>query len=371
LSYPPLTGVRVLDLTRLLPGGICTLRLAELGAEVLKVEQPGQGDYARAREPHYDGVDPTTTSASFIGLNRGKKSIVLDLKTEAERERFLELVEEADVVIDSFRPGVLSRLRLDYDHLRRCNRRIVHCSLSGWGQDGPMAQVAGHDINYLAEIGLLSLTGESEEEPCLPPVQIADCAGALIATTSVLAALHQREQSDEGCFLDVSLAHSALSLFPMGVAAALSGAPVRPRHRNLFSGGVVCYRAYRCRDGWVALGALEERFWHTWCDGVDRPDLRDCRYEDFDSPTGREVTAIFAARTKAEWRSFARRHDCCLTVVRGLEEALASPLVRDRGMIAEVRQPGIEDPVEVLGGPWQDDAATEPAPSLGSHRGFE
>lgn len=374
MSAAPLHGLRVLDLTRLLPGGICTLRLAELGAEVLKVEQPGQGDYARAREPHYEGAEPTTTSASFIALNRGKRSVALDLKRDEDRARFLALVAEADVVVESFRPGVLDRLGVGYETMREANPGIVHCALSGWGQTGEWAQRAGHDINYLAAIGLLSLSGEAGEDPCQAPFQLADCAGGLTAVGAILAAVHGRERSGEGCSLDVSLAHSALSVLAMGAAAALSGALVPPRERSLFGGGVVCYQAYRCRDGWVALGALEERFWRAWCEGVERPDLLGSRYEPTGSPAHAALTEIFAARDRAAWAEFAARVDCCLSVVTGLAGALGSEL--SEPMLVEVDQPGIERPVAVLGSPirfaggQQAGAALGPAPALGADEGF-
>lgn len=374
MSAEPLRGLRVLDLTRLLPGGICTLRLAELGAEVLKVEQPGGGDYARAREPHYDGTEPSTTSASFIGLNRGKRSVVLDLKEDGDRVRFLDLVAAADVVVESFRPGVLDRLGVGYETLREVNPGIVHCSLSGWGRDGEWAQRAGHDVNYLAAVGLLSLSGEAGEVPCQAPFQLADCAGGLTAVGAILAAVHGRERSGEGCSLDVSLAHSALSVLAMGAAAALSGAPVAPRGKSLFGGGVVCYQAYRCRDGWVALGALEERFWRAWCEGVERPDLLGSRYEPTGSAAHAAVAEIFAARDRDEWAEFGARFDCCLSVVSGLAEALGSELVEP--MLVAVEQPGIERPVTVLGSPvrFADGGAAGsdlgPAPVLGADAGF-
>lgn len=374
MSARPLRGLRVLDLTRLLPGGICTLRLAELGAEVLKVEQPGGGDYARNREPHHDGSEPSTTSATFIGLNRGKGSVVLDLKADADRERFLALAREADVVVESFRPGVLDRLGLGYETLRAHNPGVVHCRISGWGPEGPWAQRAGHDVNYLAAAGLLSLSGEPGEEPLTPAFQLADGAGGLTAVGAILAGVLGRERTGVGCSVDVSLTHSALSVFAMGAAAALSGAPVAPREQSLFGGGVVCYQAYRCRDGWVALGALEERFWRAWCEAVERPDLFDSRYEPTGSVAHAEVEGIFGARDRVAWEAVAERVDCCLTVVRGLAEAIGSDLVEP--LVVAVKQPGIDGPVKVLGAPIRfagegpAGADLGPAPALGADQSF-
>ena len=351
MSAPPLDGLRVLDLTRLLPGALCTLTLADLGADVLKVEMPGDGDYARAREPHYESAEPTSSSASFIALNRNKRSLALDLKDGAQRERFLELAATADVVVESFRPGVLDRLGVGYETLRERNSRLVYCALTGWGQSGPLAMRAGHDVNYLASVGLLSLTGSAEEAPCLPPVQVADTSGALVAVTAILAALQARGEDGEGQLVDVSLAHSALYLYGMGVGQALGPWPVGPREEALFSGGVVCYQAYRSSDGWVALGALEQRFWSAWCAGVGREDLVESRYEPAGSATHEEVSRIFAARSCAEWEQFAADHDCCLNVVTGLVPALGSEQVAARGMVVEVEQPGIEETVKTLGSP--------------------
>jgi crotonobetainyl-CoA:carnitine CoA-transferase CaiB-like acyl-CoA transferase len=372
MSAGALDGTKILDLTRLLPGGLCTVVLADLGADVLKVEAPGGGDYARNREPFYEGDEPTTTSASFIGLNRNKSSIVLDLKDGGQRGRFLELVAEADVVVESFRPGVMDRLGVGYAALRAANPQIVHCAISGWGQDGAMAQRSGHDINYLAAIGLLSLTGSEDEVPASAPFQVADCAGGLLAATAILAALRERDRSGEGQSIDVSLAHAALAFASMGAAAALAGTAPAPREKALFSGGVVCYQAYRCADGWVALGALEERFWRAWCLGVGRDDLLDARYEPSGSPAHAALTAIFAGRTRAEWEAFAARHDCCLTVVVGLEAALSSPLVAERAMVVDVDQPGIAAPVRVLGSPLRlsrtpPEPLRRPAPALDEH----
>jgi crotonobetainyl-CoA:carnitine CoA-transferase CaiB-like acyl-CoA transferase len=364
-----LHGIRILDLTRLLPGGLCTVVLGDLGADVLKVEMPGGGDYARARGPHHASTERSTSSASFIALNRNKRSVVLDLKDPDGVERFLALCEQADVVVESFRPGVLDRLGVGYPVMRERAPRIVHCAITGWGQGGPLAGRAGHDINYLASVGLLSMTGSVDEQPVLPPVQIADTGGALLAATAILAALRERDRSGVGQSIDVPLAHTALSLFAMGAAAALAGEPPQPRDRQLFSGGVVCYQAYRCADGWVALGALEERFWARWCRGVQRDDLLDLRYEPPGSPTHQEVAAIFIARTRDEWEAFAQMHDCCLTPVLGLHEALDADHVRER-VVARVRQPGIADPVRVLGSPLglsrtPPDVHRRPAPPLG------
>lgn len=365
-----LSGLRVLDLSRLLPGGLCTLMLADLGAEVIKIEAPPHGDYARARGPFHDDVEPTTASASFRGLNRNKLSVVLDLKTDVGRDALLALVRESDVMIESYRPGVLERLRLDYTALSSANPGIILCRISGWGQTGPMAQAAGHDINYLAAMGLLSPTGFPDDPPALSFMQVADSAAGLFASNSILAALHERVSSGSGQQIDVSLAHSALSFASMSVAATLAGHPASPAHASTWGGGAVCYNAYRSKDGWVVLGALELKFWTAWCNGIGRPDLIGHRYDAPGTEAHAAVTAIMAARGNEEWRAFAAEHDCCLTVVDGLERALSSDLVRGRGTVRELEhthgEPYTALTHPVLFSHTPADPYRNPAPALGA-----
>ncbi|ADP80813.1 CaiB/BaiF CoA transferase family protein [Pseudofrankia inefficax] len=370
-SDSALSGIRVLDLTRLLPGGLCTLVLADLGADVLKVEAPPGGDYARGRAPHFPDAEPTTSSASFRGLNRNKRSIVLDLKSAADHGTFLQLVAESDVVVESFRPGVIDRLGIGYTALAEVNPGIVVCSISGWGQHGPLSQAAGHDLNYLAAMGLLSFTGGPGERPDHPPLQVADSASGLFGAVAILAALQERARSGRGQYVDVSIAHSALSFAAMTVAGVLATGTATPRGAGVWSGGAVCYQVYRCRDGWIALGALEEKFWASWCHGVGRPDLLDHRYDGPGSATHSEMLAIVEGRSKAEWADFAAAHDCCLTVVAGLDEALASPLVRERGSVATLAHLPGGPTYDALALPFQlsrtpTDPARLPAPALGA-----
>jgi len=329
-----LDGLRVLDLSRLLPGGFCSLLLADFGADVIKVEDMGMGDYVRAHEP------------SFQSLNRGKRSIRIDLKHEAGRVAFLRLVRTADVVLESFRPGVMDRLGVGYERLREEHPRLVYCAITGYGQDGPYAQRAGHDMNYLALTGLLGLTGEPDGPPIQAAGQIADLGGgALMAAFGILAALRERERSGEGQFVDVSMTDGALSWLAMVAARYLAEGAVPRRGGPELAGGLICYRPYRCVDGWVALGALEAKFWRAWCEGVGRSDLAERQFEPVGSDVHREVEAVFAARTRAEWQAFNDEHDCCLEPVLDLDEALDSELVRAREMVVEV------DGMRLLGTP--------------------
>ncbi|MGZ8649921.1 MAG: CaiB/BaiF CoA transferase family protein, partial [Solirubrobacteraceae bacterium] len=341
-----LAGVRVLDLSRLLPGGFCSLLLADFGADVVKVEDTGMGDYVRWASPQYPGADPSAGGAMFLALNRGKRSIRIDLKTDAGREVLLRLVRDADVLLESFRPGVMARLGVGWERLREENPRLVYCAVTGYGRDGPFAGRAGHDLDYLARVGLLDLTGEVDGPPVQAAGQIADLGGgALMAAFGILAALRERDRSGEGQLVDASMADGALSWMAMEAARVLAGVPAAGRGRTELGGGLLCYRPYRCADGWVALGALEPKFWLAWCEGVGRPDLVVRQFDAVGSDTHREVEAVFAGRTRAEWEAFAAEHDCCLEPVLDIDEAFDDELVRARAMIAPLDQPGAEKPV--------------------------
>jgi len=366
-----LEGVRVLDLSRLLPGGFCSLLLADFGADVLKVEDTGMGDYVRWAPPFYAGADQSAASALFLSLNRGKRSIRIDLKTPEGREVLLRAVRDADVLLESFRPGVLDRLGVGYEVLRQANPGLVYCAITGYGQDGPFRDRAGHDLNYLARVGLLGLTGDADGAPVQAAGQIADLGGgALMAAFGILAALRERDRTGEGQLVDVSMADGALSWLAMVAARYFADGAV-PRRGGLELGGsLLCYRPYRCADGWVALGALEPKFWQAWCRGAGREDLLDRQFDPPGSDSHTDVEAEFARRTRAEWEAFAAEHDCCLEPVLELDEALDSELVRARGMVAELAQPGAERPVRLLGVPVKlsrtpGDPARAPGPVLG------
>jgi crotonobetainyl-CoA:carnitine CoA-transferase CaiB-like acyl-CoA transferase len=316
-----LSGLRVLDLTRLLPGGFCSLLLADFGADVIKVEDTGAGDYVRADPP------------AFHALNRGKRAVSIDLKNPQGRDAFLHLSTRADVVLESFRPGVMDRLGVGYERLREENPRLVYCAITGYGQDGPMALRAGHDMNYLALAGLLGLTGEPHGAPIQAAGQIADLGGgALMAAFGILAALRERDASGEGQFVDVSMKDGALSWLAMDAARVLAGQGAPARGGTPLAGGLICYRPYRCADGWVTFGALEPKFWQAWCHGVGRPELAERQFDSVGSETHHEVETEFAARTRGEWQAFNDEHDCCVEPVLDLDEALE----RAGDMVVEV-----------------------------------
>jgi crotonobetainyl-CoA:carnitine CoA-transferase CaiB-like acyl-CoA transferase len=363
--------VRVLDLSRLLPGGFCSLLLADFGAEVLKVEDTGLGDYVRWAEPRYAGAERSASSALFLALNRGKRSIRLNLREEAGRDVLLRLVREYDALLESFRPGVLDRLGVGYERLREENPGLVYCAITGYGQDGPYRDRAGHDMNYLGLVGLLGLTGEPDGPPLQAAGQIADLGGrALMGAFGILAALRERDRSGQGQLVDVSMADGAMSWLALVAARYLCDGVVPERGRLELAGSLICYRPYACADGHVTLGALEPKFWQTWCRGVEREDLVERQFDPPGSHTHAEVERIFADRTRAEWEAFAAEHDCCLEPVLGLDEALDSELARARRMVVDVDQPGA-GPVSLLGVPIKLDrtpgAPAGPGPALGEH----
>jgi alpha-methylacyl-CoA racemase len=331
------------------------------------------GDYIRWSAPHYEGADASARGALFLALNRGKRSIRIDLKHERGKEALLRLARDADVLLESFRPGVLDRLRVGYDRLREENPRLVYCAITGYGQDGPLRDRSGHDINYLALNGLLGLTGEADGPPVQSAGQIADLGGgALTAVIGILMALHERERSGEGQLVDCSMFDGSLAWLALVAADMLAGGgPQHRGHLNL-AGGVVCYRAYRCADGYVSLGALEPKFWAEFCRGVGREDLLEHAYEAPGSSAHRAVEEVFASRMREEWREFASKYDCCLEPVLDLDEALDSELVEHRRMVVELEQPGAEEPVRLLGAPFKltrtpADPTRAPGPALGEH----
>ncbi len=369
----PLADVRVLDLSRLLPGGFCSLLLADFGADVLKVEDTGLGDYVRWSQPTYEGAAESAGSALFLALNRNKRSIRIDLKNEQGKEVLRRLAREADVLLESFRPGVLDRLGVGYEALRAENPGLVYCAISGYGQDGPYRDRSGHDMNYLGLVGLLGLTGERDGPPVQSAGQIADVGGgALMAAFGILAALRERDRSGEGQLVDVSMADGSLAWLAM-VAGRYFCDGVVPRRGDLeLAGRLICYRPYPCADGWVTLGALEPKFWRNWCEGVGREDLVERQFEAPGSEAHAEVERIFLERTREQWQAFASEHDCCLEPVLALDEALDSELVRAREMVVELEQPGAGK-VRQLGVPVKlsrtPGDVRAPGPVLGEHTG--
>lgn len=319
LSHP-LLGLRVLDLSRLLPGPYCTFLLAQAGAEVIKVESPLAGDYLRLA-PDELGFAPV-----FDSLNAGKLSLALNFRAPQGRELMLRLVRDADVFLEQFRPGAAERWGLGYEALRAINPRLVYCSLSGYGQAGPYRDRAGHDLNYITLGGLLSLNRAEAEAPHIPPTPIADMAGGMLATISILSALVGRERTGEGAYLDVALTDAALS-WAEPLAAAVMGNPALNARLPL-GGGLPCYNVYAAADGkFFTLAALEPHFWAAFCNTLGREDFLPRATDPQLKP---ELDAIFRTRTQAEWLEAFNGVEACLEPVLPLAEARQHPQVQQR-----------------------------------------
>jgi crotonobetainyl-CoA:carnitine CoA-transferase CaiB-like acyl-CoA transferase len=363
---PPLAGVRVLDLTRLFPGPFATWILADLGADVVKVEDPRGGDWLRSLPPLRG-----EQSDAYHALNRGKRSVALDLRHPAGAAAFLRLAARADAVVESFRPGVLDRLGIGFSALRGANPRVVLCSISGYGQDGPYAARAGHDLDYCAFAGVLGANGPPDR-PLPLGVQVADVAGgAWPAVAGILAALLRARAAGEGAHVDVSMTEGALAMLALmdGIAEG-RGAPTA-RGRELLNGGAACYGVYRTKDGrFVALGALEPKFFETFCAAVGRPELAPRQLDDDGAGPRAELEAIFASRTRAEWEAFAAAYDVCLAPVLEGDEPRADPQLRARGAFVDVPAPREGRAIRAIASPvrLRDEAvAPRPAPALGEH----
>ena len=324
----PLEGIRVLDFSTLLPGPLATLLLAEAGAEVIKIERPGRGDEMRSYTPKF-GAD----SVNFALLNRGKRSIAIDLKDKAAVEKLKPLIASADVVVEQFRPGVMDRLGLGYAVLNQLNPRIIYCAITGYGQHGPRANVAAHDLNYIAETGLLALAAGSDGAPVPPPALIADIGGGTYpAVINILLALRSRDRTGKGCKLDVAMADNlfAFMYWAMGNGEVAGEWPTPGG--ELVTGGSPRYNVYRTQDGkFVAAAPLEQKFWENFCTLIGlAPDMQDDSRDA--AQTRRAVAEKIAAKTADEWRALFAGKDVCCCVMASLEDAMRDPHFIARGV---------------------------------------
>lgn len=354
----PLRGVRVLDLSRLLPGPFSTLVLADLGATVDKVEDPGPGDYLRHMPPQIGG-----TNAAFSLLNRGKRSLVLDLKAPDARAALLAMIGSYDVLFEQFRPGVLDRLGLSIASLRTAHPKLIVCSLTGYGQTGPLAAKAGHDLNYLARSGVLGATGPAGLPPAVPGSQLADISGGLWCVIAILGALRERDRTGEGAHLDIAMSEGTLPFVTMSVAAALAGTP-RERGSEELTGGIAPYGIYATQDGrFVTLAALEPKFWVAFSNEVGlEPSMGDLVPGAHQTELKRRVAEIFEGKTLAEWIEWSKGRDLLVEPVllpSELEndEHLAARKVffrmsTERGEIPQVRTPVTPRDLEPTAPPW-------------------
>jgi len=365
----PLDGIKVLDLTRLLPGPMCTLHLADMGADVLKIEDPHGGDYVRWRPPLRQQNSP-----NFLALNRNKRSLKLDLRNNKGREIFLALARDAEVIVDQFRPGVVERLGIGYAAVRALNPRIVYCAITGYGQDGPYRDRAGHDVNYCSIAGLSDQIGPRDGAPVVPNFQIGDLlGGSLAGVMGILAALLDAQRSGQGRYVDVAMTDCTLAHCTALLRAEQSYGATQPRGNDYLSGGLPCYAFYETEDGrHVSLGALEDKFWHAFCEGVERPDLADkgLAWGGEADHVREQVAAVFKSQPLNYWADFAERVDCCLTPVLTLEEARENPQLKARGMFVRHEHP-VDGPIEQFAFPvkFSDFAFSidRPAPLYGEH----
>lgn len=365
----PLTSIRVLDLSRLLPGPYCSMLLADFGAEVIKIEEPGIGDYARENLPKLD-----KDSAFFHSLNRNKKSVCLNLKSAEGKENFLRLVKDADVVIESFRPGVMKRLGLDYETLREVNPGIIYCAITGYGQDGPYANFPGHDVNYTSYAGLLNLMGERNGKPQIPAAQIADIGGgALPAAVGILLALFGREKTGKGQIVDISMLDGVISWLPTLLPGFLATNEHPKRGELVLSGKLACYEVYQTKDEkWLSVGALELKFWNEFCKAIGREDF----ISKLDAPMEVqdqmkiEIQNIISRKSLDEWMGIFSEVDSCVAPVLSFDEMIENPQVKAREMIKNVnhselgsiKQVGI--PIKLSETPGE---IRDLAPKLGEH----
>jgi crotonobetainyl-CoA:carnitine CoA-transferase CaiB-like acyl-CoA transferase len=360
----PLHGVRILDLTRLLPGNYCTLLLSDLGADVLKIEEPGRGDYIRWAPPLVEGE-----GAIHRSLNRGKRSVTLNLKAAAGADLLRRLARHADVLIESFRPGVMAQFGLGYEALSETNQRLVYCALTGYGQDGPYRDRAGHDINFTGYAGILHATGTPEGPPVVPSVQIGDFGGGMAAAVGILACLDEARRTGRGRLVDVSMMDVAASWAAVLMSWYLATGSPPERGKMPLSGGLACYRIYRARDGrHLAVGALEPQFWRTLCESLGLPELV---HDQFAGPERQEEIAArlqeaFSRRERDEWVIALGDLDACVGPVNDVAEALSDPQLTHRGQLAEAdgRRVGAGPAVKVSG---HDPRTLTPAPALGEH----
>lgn len=336
----PLKGIRVLDLTRLLPGPYTSMMLADFGADVIKIEAPGEGDYARWYEPRKDQYSPM-----FCSLNRNKRSMTLNLKSDQDKNIFKDLVKTADVLIESFRPGVMKRLGLDYDELKKLNPKLIYCAITGYGQTGPYAEKPGHDMNFLSYSGLLELQGEQTGKPVLSSVQIGDLGGgALMGTIGILLAILERKQSGQGQFIDISMLDGAISWMQAILPEYLAFGEMPKRGASMLNGGKACYEIYQTKDDrYLAVAALEEKFWVNFCKVIGKEEL----IPKLDAPLEEQnkmkevIQQRLSTKTLDEWMCLFEKVEACVSPVLNVGEMVKNPQVAARGMIEEVYIPGL------------------------------
>jgi crotonobetainyl-CoA:carnitine CoA-transferase CaiB-like acyl-CoA transferase len=369
----PLDGIRVLDLSRLAPGPYCTMLLGDMGADVLLIEQAGEGAERRRNPVRVDDATQAERSRAYNALSRNKRSIGLNLKSDDARAVFMALAKDADVVVEGFRPGVVKRLGVDYDAVAAINPRLVYLSLSGFGQTGPYAPLVGHDINYIAIGGALGVTGWPGQPPAIPMNLLADFAGGgLFAAFAIVTALMARERTGRGQYVDMAMSDGVLSLLTSAASQVLAGGTPPLPGQYLLNGAAPHYNVYQCADGeWFSLGSLEPWFYENLCKAMGREDFA---AHEFDTAQHPEIfehfRAEFRKKTRAEWFEYLSRWDICAAPVLRLDEALNDRHNRARGMVVEVEHPTLGRVQQVGIAPKLSEtpgAARTTAPAPGQH----
>ncbi len=329
-----LEGLKVIDLSRLLPGPYCSMVLADLGADVIKIEDPGLGDYSRY-QGFKKGAKPRS---SFEILNRNKRSLTLNLKSDAGKEILKKLCATADVVLEGFRPGVMDRLGVGYETLKAINPKIVYCAITGYGQDGPYKNRPGHDLNYLGYAGIIDMTGPKDGTPSIIGTQVADLAGgALSAVVGILAALQARNVTGKGQFVDIGMMQASFALNILNWSEQLDHAEkdIRRGDTNI-TGKFACYGVYRCQDGrYVTLGALEAKFWENFCKRTGHEEWIPIQLSEDPAVKARlqkEVTDLFLSKPASHWLGLLEEEDICFGPVSSVRESANDPQLKFSGM---------------------------------------
>jgi crotonobetainyl-CoA:carnitine CoA-transferase CaiB-like acyl-CoA transferase len=352
----------MLDLSRLLPGPYCSLILADLGMEVLKIEDLEMGDYMRQ------------DTAYFLAVNRNKKSMTLDLKVKEGKDIFYKLIHSYDIILESFRPGVVDRLGISYEELRKKNPRVILCSLSGYGQDGPYREKSGHDINYIGLGGILELIGKKDEAPVIPGIQIADLgAGGMMSAIAILAAVVHRQNTGKGQYLDVSMLDGVISWLSIHAGKYFMDGELPMRGDTLLTGGYACYHVYETKDGrYMSLGALEPKFWQNFCEVIGRKQLIIEQYIEGEQRLRliEEIQEFFKTRTQKEWVDFFKNVDVCCEPILNLNEVFHHPHVLHRQMVKEFEH-SVEGRTLQVGNPIKSSQYSfeiqSPPPRRGEH----
>ena len=363
-----LEGIKILDLSRLLPFNYCTMMLADLGAEVLKVEEPNTGDYMRWMPPKLK-----KEGAVFLMANRNKMSMTLNLREEKAKDILHQLIKEYDVLFESFRPGVMKKLGVSYESLKEINPRLIFCSATGYGQDGPYKSRPGHDMNYISVAGILESTGRHTGAPVLPGIPIADMSIGIFSAYSILAAIIARERTAEGQYIELSMSDCMVSYNMANMANYIAGKQYPDTQILGIAGEDPCYNVFKTKDGkFIAQGNLEDKFWNNLLSLIGREDLKEYQFakgERYEKAMD-ELQRVFLTKTRKEWLDLLEGSEICYAPINDVEDMINDPHVKHREMVVEQEHP-VEGKITTVGIPFKfygtPGEIRSPAPTLGQH----